>query len=177
MAFVDFYRQSNLFNLQPRDPNLPSGFLKGPATRFVNDGDPADHLEKHSVFVDIQDFAKSVLHVPADWKARWEPAIHTVKRNPDFMNHYLEYRARHEKEYAQPEERHYEPLLLMNDAILRVAFPTISSRDTTSAPFPLTQFIHIVDDGSSYPVLNDGSSIPRLVTESMSREFSTFPSN
>jgi len=81
------------------------------------------------------------------------------------MKHYLKSRVRHEKECAEPEERCYKLLLLMNDVILRVAFPTTLIQDTYSTPLPLTQLVHIVDDGSSDHVLNEGSSIPQLVTE------------
>jgi len=67
MALVDFYQQSILFTLQPHGPNLHSDLLQGSATtRLVADGDPADDLEDHSIFVGIEDFMKSVLHIPAD---------------------------------------------------------------------------------------------------------------
>lgn len=162
MAFVDFYQQSTLFNLPPHDPNLHYGFLKRSTTRLVADGDPANDLEDKSVFVDIEVFIKSVLHAPVDWKTQWAPVIHMVKRNPDFMKHYLEHRVLHKKKYAEPEESHYEPLLLMNDATLRVAFPATLSQDT---PLPLTQLVLIVDDGIPGCVLNEGSSIPQLVAK------------
>ena len=165
MALVGFYKQFSLSGARPHDANLFSGLLVD-ATRLVEDGDPTDDLEDHSVFVDIEDFMKSVLHVPADWRAQWGPVIRLVKRDPDFMKHYLEYRVLHGKKHPQPEESHYESLLLMNNATLRVAFPAIFSQDVTSAPLPLMQLVHIVDDGSSDYVLNDGNSIPQLVTES-----------
>jgi len=165
MAFVNFYQQSMLLNLPPHDPNLHYGFPEGSATRFVALGDPADDLEDHSVFVDIDVFMQTVLHAPADWKAQWAPAIHAVKRNPDFMNHYLEYCFRHKKRYPELEESHYEPLLLMNDATLRVAFPATLDQDTPSVPLPLMELVHIISDGTSGCVLNEGSSIPQLVTK------------
>ena len=164
MAFVDFYHQSSLFN-RPRDSNLSSDSPTGSTTRLAYNGDPADDLEDHGVFVDIEDFMRSVLHIPADWRARWGPVIHAVKRNPDFMKHYLKHRSRHENEYAKPEESHYESLLLMNDIIVRAAFPTVSSQGATPTPLPLRQFVHIVDDGSSDCILDDGSLIPRLVAK------------
>ena len=178
MALVDFYQQSILFPLRPQGPNLRSSLLRESATtRLVADGDPADDLEDHSIFIDIEDFMKSVLHVPSDWRARWGPVIHAVKRNPDFMKHYLESRVLHEKEYTEPEERYYEPFLLMNDVTLRVAFPATFSQDTPSTPHPLTQLVHIVNDGSSDCVLNEGSSIPKLVTEGNATRISTFAPN
>ena len=164
MAFVDFYHQSSLFN-RPRDLNLPSNSPTGSTARLVYNGDPADDLEDHGVFVDIEDFMGSVLHIPADWRARWGPVIHAVKRNPDFMKHYLKHRSRHENEYAKPEESHYESLLLMNDIIVRAAFPTVPSQGATPTPLLLRQFVHIVDDGSSDCILDDGSFIPRLVAK------------
>ena len=115
------------------------------------------------MFVDIEDFMGSVLHILADWRARCGPVIHAVKRNPDFMKHYLEHRSRHEN--TKPEESHYESLLLMNDIIVRSAFPTVHSQGATPTPLLLRQFVHIVDGGSSDFLLDDGSLIPRLVTK------------
>jgi hypothetical protein len=166
MALVDFYRHSSLFNLRPHDQNPPSGFLTGSTTHIVEDGDPADDLEDHSVFIGIEDFMKFILHIPSDWRAQWGPVVRSVKRDPAFMKHYLEYRIRHKKRCAEPEESHYESLLLMNDATLRTAFPAILGRDSASTPLLLTQLVHIVDDdGSSDRVLEDGSSIPQLIVE------------
>ena len=96
MALVDFYRQSGLFN-RPHNPNPPSDFLTGSTTRLVYDGAPSDDLKQHGVFVDIEDFMKSVLHVPADWRARWGPVIRVVKCNPDFTKHYFKYRVYQEQ--------------------------------------------------------------------------------
>ena len=53
----------------------------------------------------------------------------------------------------------------MNEVTIRTAFPTDLGGQTTSTPLPLTQLVHIVDYGPSDFILNDGSSIPRLVTE------------
>lgn len=164
MAFVDFYQQSTLFNLPPHHPDPPPDLLQGSATRSVAIGNPADDLEDHSVFVDIEIFIKSVLHAPADWKAEWGSIIHSVKRNPDFMKHYLNYRTHHKK-CAEREESRYKLLLLMNDVIVRVAFPATLYRDTPSTPLQLTQLVHVVDDGSSDCVLNEANSIPRLITK------------
>jgi len=88
MVLVDFYQQSRLFN-RPHNPNPPSDFLTGPATRPVYDGVPSDDLGQDGVFVDIEDFVESVLHVPADWRARWGPVIRAVERNPGFTKHYF----------------------------------------------------------------------------------------
>jgi len=161
MAFVDFYQQSSPFNLTPHDPTPPSSSL-GESTTQAYNRDPAYDLEDHGVFVDIEDFMVSVLHVPADWRVEWGPVIHNVKRNPDFMKHYLKHRDRHEKKYTEPKESHYESLLLMNDVAIRTAFPTALGQDTNSTQLPLTQFVHIIDGGC---ILNDGSLIPRLITK------------
>ena len=163
MALVDFYQRSSWLG-RPHDPNPPSDFLAESTTGLVYSGDPADDLEKHSVSVDIEDFMRSVLHVPVDWRARWGSVIHAVKRNPDFRGHYFDYRVRCKKRCPEP-EKNYEPLLLMNDATIRAAFPTVLARNTISPPPPSAQFIHIVDGGSSDCILDDGSSIPRLVNE------------
>jgi len=172
MAFIDFSQQSSLFN-QPHHPNRLSDFLTGSTTRLAYDGDPSDDLEEHSVFIDIEDFMKSVLHVPADWRARWGPAIRAVKHNPDFMKHYLRYPVPHEKDCAEHEEE-YEPLLLMNEAILRTAFPTVLSQQATPTPLPLSQLVHIVDDGPYDCIVDDGSFIPRLITEGKVSGFPAF---
>jgi len=164
MAFVDFYQQSSLFN-QPHHPTPPSSSLKGSTTHPAYNGDPTDDLENQGVFVDIEDFMGSVLHVPVDWRAQWGPVIHTVKRNPDFMKHYLKYRSGHWNEYAEPEESHYEPLLLMNDITVRTAFPTARSQGATPTPLLSRQFVYIVDDGSCDCILDDGSLIPQLIVE------------
>ena len=74
------------------------------------------------------------------------------------MNHYLERRVCHKNKY--PEEGHYELLLLMNDATLRVAFSVTLGQDTPSTPPQLTELVHI-DEGSSGCVPNEGSSIPK----------------
>ena len=164
MAFVNLYEQSSLFN-QLHDPNPHSSLLTGSTTRLAYDGDPAEDLEDNGVFVDIEDFMGSVLHVPADWRARWAPAIHAVKRNPDFMKHYLEHCSRQESEYAKPKEGHYESLLLMNDITVRAAFPIVPSQGTNTTPPLFEQFVHLVDDGSSDCILDDESLIPRLIAE------------
>jgi len=164
MAFVDFYQQSILFGLPSNNPDIHYAFLQGPTTRWVPDGDPAGDLEDHSVVVDIEAFIKSVLHAPADWRVRWAPIIHAVKRNPDFMEHYFQHCAHHKRKYDKPEESDYESLLLMNDAALRVAFPFTPSQGIPSTPLPLTQLVHLVDDGSSTRVLKESSSVPRLGT-------------
>ena len=160
MALVDFYQQSLLFNFPPPDPHFHYGFLRQSATRFVADEDPADVLRYHSVFVDTQTFIQSILRVPANWKTQWAPVIRAVKRNPDFMRHYLQHCTLHSKHLQPAEESDYESLVFMHDATLRVAFPTNLVPPCTP-PSP-TQLIHIVDDGT-YCVLNDGSSIPRLI--------------
>ena len=122
------------------------------------------------MLVYIEDFMKSILHAPADWRARWGPVIRAVKRNPDFMRHYLEYRVRHEKQCTELEEN-YEPLLLMNDVTLRAAFPTVLGSDTASTSLPLTRFVHIVDVRPSDYEPDDGSSIPRLITGGKATRF------
>jgi len=163
MALVDFFRQSNLFN-RPHDPNTPSDLLITSTSRLLHDGDPAGDLEDHSVFVDIEDFMKSVLHVPSDWRTQWGPVIRAVKQNPYFVKHYRGYRVRRERKRDEPEEK-YRSLLMMNDATIRAAFPSFLGRGATSAPLQLRQFVHIVHDGSSADcILEDGSSIPRLIT-------------
>ena len=131
----------------------------------MDDPDPAYDLKNHSVLVDIECFMRSVLHIPPDWRTQWGPVIHAIKRNPDFMKHYLDYWVLHEKEIEELESRHYEPLLLMSDITLRGAFPTTFSENRTSAPPPLTQFIHILEDSSPHRVLNDGKSSPHLATK------------
>ncbi|KAF9648771.1 hypothetical protein BDM02DRAFT_2074741 [Thelephora ganbajun] len=118
---------------------------------------------------------KFILRVPTDWKEQWGSVIHAVKRNPHFMKHYLEYRIRHEREYVEPEESHYEPLLLMNNIILRAAFPTTCNQDPIPTSLSLTQLIHIVDDGSSGCVLNDGGSSPHLIKEHSLSKSTQFP--
>ena len=165
MALVDFYQQSSLFNLGPHDPNLPSGFLNGSTSHLEYNGDPGGDLENHGVFVDIEYFMETVLHVPADWRTQWGPIIRAAKGGPDFMKHYLEHRVRHKKIHPRPKESHYESLLLMNDATIRAAFPTVISQDATSTPVPLGRFVHIVDDGSSDSILNHGSLMPRLIAK------------
>ena len=43
------------------------------------------------VFVDLEVFMKSVLHVPDDWKTMWGPAIEAVKKDPNFYGHHERY--------------------------------------------------------------------------------------
>ena len=163
MALVDFYQQSLLFNLLPPDPHLCHGFQRQPATRFVADGDPANDLRHHSVFVDTKIFIRSILHAPADWKTRWAPAIRVVKENPDFIRHHLQHCALHKEKRPEPAKSNYQSLVSMHDATLHVAFPT-----NLTPPYPPSspaQLIHIVDDGTSGCVLNKGNSIPRLIAK------------
>ena len=86
-----------------------------------------------------------------------------MKCNPDFTKDYFKYYVCQEEQDTESEED-YEPLLRMNDVTIRTAFPTALSGQTT-ASLPLTQLVHIVDYGPLDCILNDGSSIPRLVTE------------
>jgi hypothetical protein len=118
---------------------------------------------------------KSVLQVPADWRAPWGPAIRTVKHNPDFVKHYAEYCVRQQKEYTEPEEIRYEPLLFMNGITLRTGFPTFLGHAETS--IPLAQLVHLIEYGTSGLILDDGSSSPHLVAEGISRTFLVFTPN
>lgn len=156
MALVDFYQRSLLFNLPPPDLRFRYGFWRQSAIRFVADDDPTDVLRYHSVFVDTQTFIQSIPHTPANRKSQWEPVIRVVKRNPDFVGHYLQHFTFHRKHLQPAEESDYESLVFMHDATLRVAFPTNLGPPCT--PPPPMQSIHIVDDGT-YCILNDGSSI------------------
>ena len=98
------------------------------------------------------------------FRTQWGPVIHAVKRNPDFIKHSIEYRVILEKEH-ELKGRHYEPLLMMNHATLRVEFSATLSQDATPPPIPLTRPIYTIDDWSSECTLEDGSSIPHLVLE------------
>jgi len=89
---------------------------------------------------------KSVLHVPTDWRMQWGLVIRAVKQNPNLVKHYRGYRVRRERKGDEHEEK-YRSLLMMNDAALRAAFPSVLGRVATSAPLQLRQFIHIVHVG------------------------------
>lgn len=166
MAFVDFYQHSSLFNFGGGNTDPLPSFAYDSTMRLIDDPHPACDLKDHSVLVDIECFMRSVLHIPPDWRTQWGPVIHAIKRNPDFMKHYLEYWVLHSREIEELESSHYEQLLLMNDIALREAFPTTFDENKTSTPRPLAQVVHILEDSSTHCVLNDGKSSPHLVTES-----------
>lgn len=162
MALVDFYQQSNLLSPQPRDLKPLHSFLEGSNPLVMPDGHPNYELEDHSVFINIEGFMRTILRVPADWKTQWGPAIHTVKHNPDFLKHCLDYGICRKKERAEPHESYHASLLLMNEAAIRVAFPATRNQDAAPTPPPLSQLVRIVDDWSDDCMLEDGRFIPHV---------------
>ena len=74
-------------------------------------------FKRHRVFVGIEPFMKSVLHVPEDWEREWGPTIELIKRNPKFVAAHLEYDNRC-KARGGREDEFYKPLVDMGNAIL-----------------------------------------------------------
>ena len=77
----------------------------------------AQDFERHRVFVDMEVFMKSVLHVPKDWRELWGQTIEDIKKDKIFSLAYACYSNQcdtpggHEWEF-------YKPLVEMANAIL-----------------------------------------------------------
>ena len=81
---------------------------------------------KSRVFVDFEVFMKSVLHVPEDWKTQWKSVMKAVETDPEFKQHYEEYR-KYCDDWAAREASFYEPLAKMANAVLDVLSRSESS--------------------------------------------------
>ena len=71
------------------------------------------------VFVDYEVFIKYVLHVPADWKTKWGPALDAVKADAKFKEHHENYCGLCDGQGAR-EENFYPPLVDTANAVLDV---------------------------------------------------------
>ena len=71
------------------------------------------------VFIDFDVFLKSVLHVPGDWKTKWERAIEAVKKNKKFKKSYKAYCEECNK-CGGHEVEFYKPLINTANAVLDV---------------------------------------------------------
>ena len=74
-------------------------------------------FDNHRIFVDIEVFMKSVLHVPENWRKLWGPTIDRIKCHPVFTASHLDYIEKCGKP-STLESEFYDPLVRMGNAIL-----------------------------------------------------------
>ena len=116
----------------PTNPSTPqakgtSAVLKQePYTGLATKYDSDDYrqfirqdFEHHRVFVGMEDFMTTVLHVPDDWRTQWGPAIQEIKVNQTFMDHHGSY-TKHCDTPGSKESAFYAPLVNMVNAILDI---------------------------------------------------------
>ena len=77
----------------------------------------AQDFERHRVFVDMEVFMKSVLHVPKDWRELWGQTIKDIKKDEVFSLAYACYSDQCNTPGTH-ESRFYKPLVEMANAIL-----------------------------------------------------------
>ena len=74
---------------------------------------------KGRVFVDYEVFMKYVLHVPEDWRIKWEPIMKTIRTDPAFQKQHEDY-CRCCNDPTARELLFYQPLANAANAILRI---------------------------------------------------------
>ena len=134
-----------------------------------DDEDILWEFKHHRVFVDIDVFMNTVLHVPDNWRELWGRTIMRIKRDEAFLISYWDYRHKCQIQGAGSES--HRPLVDMANAVLdflskdpldesvKLRTPRRYSRNNPKEIHPkrsnLTQAS--LDDA-----LDDGSWIPRL---------------
>jgi len=91
----------------------------------------AQDFERHRVFVDMEVFMKSVLHVPDGWRELWGQTIEDIKKDKVFSFAYACYSNQCDTPGAH-ESGFYKPLVEMANAILD--FSAESSSDDSVKP-------------------------------------------
>lgn len=129
---------------------LPTG--SGMCHRLEGDGDRFDGYDRaefeeyiredltRRVFVDFEVFLEKALHVPADWKVLWGPAIDAVKADADFERHH-EFYCKLCNDIGGQEKTFYAPLMAMANAILAV----VTRTDFNVIPFEKRQYYYVND--------------------------------
>ena len=142
-------------------------------------------LEHHRVFVDIDVFMRTVLHVPDNWKELWGRTIRRIKRDKVFSIAHWDYSRQCGTQGVQ-EWTFYKPLVDMGNAILDISdsspdgfvkpqtrqrhhgfLPHICSEDCDEARLNQsnlfwTKPFRALEAEPLDPVLVDGSWMPRL---------------
>jgi hypothetical protein len=112
----------------------------------------AQDFERHRVFVDIDVFMKSVLHVPENWKRLWGQTIRQIRNNKAFLIAYTDYSRECETRGGQ-EQRFYKPLVDMTNAILD--FSTGLSSDDSVKPRTPQRYLRNDPRNILHGVMND----------------------
>ena len=132
---------------------------------------------KKRVFIDFEDFIKTVLLIPGDWKYAWGLTIEAVKADSDFQKHYGEYHKLCE-DFGTHEELPHKSLMNTAKAAFDVATrcifgdipPQTADRAARHrAPQSSNEgyretTIHILEVDPHYGALCDGRSMPRLLS-------------
>jgi hypothetical protein len=117
----------------------------------------AGDFATRSVFVHIDVFAKTVLHVPSNWKENWGSTIREVKSDPTFSAAFKNYQD------AAPETRSFMPLVKMANVVFRVA-----ESSANESVKPLTKVRYFTND----PKRIDGGVITYGQSPNFIRSFS-----
>ena len=116
-------------------------------------------FEHHRVFVGMEDFMTTVLHVPDDWRSQWGPAIREIKVNQTFIDHHGSY-TKHCDTPGSKESAFYAPLVNMVNAILDVA-----SKSSFKSVRPKTPQRYVRNDPAKVfcGILNEANLSPDIV--------------
>jgi len=138
--------------------------------------DILSEFKHHRVFVDIDVFMETVLHVPENWRELWGRTIKRIKRDETFLISYWDYL--HECQIQGAKDSNFYRLLV-NIANVVLDFLTKDPLDKSVKPripqrYPRNNLKKIHPEGSnltwaesleeeeSDDALDDGSWIPRL---------------
>ena len=143
-----------------------------------DDEDILSEFKHHRVFVDIDVFMETVLHVPENWRELWRRIIMRIKRDETFLVSYWDYRHKCQIQSAE-ESRFYRPLVDMANAVLDFLTKDpldVSVKLRTPQRYPRNNPKKTHPEGSNFTwadslqvessgdALDDGSWIPRLKT-------------
>ena len=134
------------------------------------DYDDLIHEELYNrVFVDFEAFMKTVLHVPADWKDVWGPAIAAVKTNEIFTKFYTQYRQKcdhsglHKKTFYTP---FVDTISAVLDALSGSGIvPHQACRPPNESDLQWTNPLHIIEVKPYGSAICNGENIRRLIVK------------